>query len=204
MQYFPFYTDIEGKLCVIVGGGTVALRKAEKLLPFRPKIKVIAERVCAGLLDIPDIEIRLRKFLYSDINSAFMVIAATDDRQLNREIYKLCSQKNIFVNTVDDKENCGFIFPALVKGENFTVAVSTSGKSPLYARYLREKIEKTIEDDSDEIIELLSSCRELVKEKISGEEKRKAVFERILKQCIEDKSSIDIEKIIKEAEDGAL
>lgn len=204
MQYFPFYTDIEGKLCVIVGGGTVALRKAEKLLPFRPKIKVIAERVCAGLLDIPDIEIRLRKFLYSDINSAFMVIAATDDRVLNREIYKLCSQKNIFVNTVDDKENCGFIFPALVKGENFTVAVSTSGKSPLYARYLREKIEKIIEDDSDEIIDLLSSYRELVKEKISGEEKRKAVFERILKQCIEDKSSIDIEKIIKEAEDGVL
>ncbi|MBR2176444.1 MAG: bifunctional precorrin-2 dehydrogenase/sirohydrochlorin ferrochelatase [Clostridia bacterium] len=204
MQYFPFYTDIEGKLCVIVGGGTVALRKAEKLLPFRPKIKVIAERVCAGLLDIPDIEIRLRKFLYSDINSAFMVIAATDDRVLNGEIYRLCSEKNIFVNTVDDKENCGFIFPALVKGENFTVAVSTSGKSPLYARYLREKIEKTIEDDSDEIIDLLSSCRELVKEKISGEEKRKAVFERILKQYIEDKSSIDIEKIIKEAEDGAL
>lgn len=204
MQYFPFFTDIEGKQCVIVGGGTVAFRKAEKLLTFKPKIRVIAEKVCGELLEIPDIEITQKRFDYADIADAFMVIAATDDRELNGNIYRFCSKRNIFVNTVDDRENCGFIFPALVKGENFTVAVSTAGKSPLYARYLREKIENTLTDDSDEIIEILSSYRDIIKQRIGSEEKRKAAFQKILKQCIEDKNCIDIERIIRETEDGVL
>lgn len=200
MQFFPFFTDIEGKLCVIVGGGKVALRKAEKLLPFKPKIKVIAENIDEEFWRFSGIEFEQKRFRQEDINGALMVIAATDNTVLNREIYRLCSEKHIFINSVDDPENCSFIFPAVVKGENFTIAVSTAGKSPIYARYLKEKIESTLIDDSDEIIQILSSCRKLIKERVHNQEKRKVIFEKILKQCIEDKNHIDIEKIISETE----
>ena len=203
MQYFPFFIDIENHLCVIAGGGTVALRKVEKLLPFKPRIKVIAENICNELAVLTDISIEQRKFCLDDIDHAFMVIAATDDKNLNKAIHDICIERNIFVNSVDDIENCSFIFPALVKGENYTAAVSTSGKSPIYARYLRENIENTVDDDSDKIIEILHSCRSIIKQRIDSEEKRKTAFEYILKKCIENSNNIDIETITKEAEDHA-
>ena len=201
MQFFPFFIDIENQLCVIAGGGTVALRKVEKLLPFKPQIKIIAESICKELTELPGITIEQRKFCLDDIDNAFMVIAATDDKNLNKAIHDVCIEKKIFVNSVDDIENCSFIFPALVKGENYTAAVSTSGKSPIYARYLREKIESKIDDDSDRIIEILYSCRSIIKQRINSEEKRKSAFEYILKKCIADSNNIDIDMIIKEAED---
>lgn len=199
MQYFPFFTDIEEKRCLIVGGGKVALRKAQKLLPFRPRITVIAEDICGEFSKLSDIVVIKKSFQLQDIGDAFMVIAATDDLKLNHEIYEFCVKQHILINSVDDRVNCSFIFPAIIKRENFTVAVSTAGKSPLYARYLREKIENAAPDDSDEIIGILSSCRIIIKEKVRTEEKRKAVFEMLLRKCIQDKDNIDIDKIIEEA-----
>lgn len=197
MGYFPFYIDIENKKCVVVGGGTVALRKIEKLIMFKPKITVIAPRICSEILKLPDLSIIERSFIDDDINDAFVVISATDDNELNSRIFKLCSEKNIFVNTVDDKEKCGFIFPALVKKENITVGISTEGKSPIYARYMRENIEHSLDDRCDEIIDILSSVRAHIKKELDTEEKRKTAFENILKLCITDKENINDNKIFE-------
>ena len=197
MGYFPFYIDIENKKCVVVGGGTVALRKVEKLLPFNPDITVIAPKICDEILTLTEVKICQRKFEDSDIDNAFMVISATDDEKLNAYIFKLCNEKNILVNTVDDKQKCGFIFPALVKKKNITVGISTSGKSPLYARFIRENIESSVDDDCDEIVEILSRYRSLIKSKIHSEEKRKTAFKKILKICLNDVHNIDEGQILQ-------
>ena len=197
MGYFPFYINIGNKNCIIIGGGTVALRKLEKLREFKPIITVIAPDICDEINRFADIKIIEREFEDRDIDNAFMVISATDDKELNTHIFKLCSEKNILINTVDDKDKCGFIFPALVKRDNITVGISTSGKSPLYSRFLRERIEKLFDEDCDRTVEVLSKYRAEIKKRVSSEENRKKAFEMILELCIRGTENIDDELIFE-------
>lgn len=199
MGYFPFFVDVENKNCLVVGGGVVALRKIEKLLPFNPNITVVSPKVHKEILSIENINIIKRKFDFNDLKEKSFVITATDDKTLNKEIYNSCKENNIPVNTVDDKDNCSFIFPALAKNNSVTVAISTSGKSPLYAKYLRKKIENLIQD-SESIVDNLSKYREKIKNEISLEENRKIAFEKLLEYSLSNESITDdlVDKIIKD------
>lgn len=199
MGYFPFFVDVENQNCLVVGGGVVALRKIEKLLPFNPNITVVSPKVHKEILSIENIDIIKRKFDFNDLKEKSFVITATDDKVLNKEIYNSCEENNIPVNTVDDKDNCSFIFPALAKNKGATVAISTSGKSPLYAKYLRKKIESLIQD-SESIVDNLSKYREKIKNEISLEENRKVAFEKLLEHSLSNESITDdlVDKIIKD------
>lgn len=199
MGYFPFFVDVENQNCLVVGGGVVALRKIEKLLPFNPNITVVSPKVHKEILSIKNINIIKRKFDFNDLKEKSFVITATDDKTLNKEIYNFCKENNIPVNTVDDKDNCSFIFPALARNNGVTVAISTSGKSPLYAKYLRKKIENLIQD-SESIVDNLSKYRDKIKNEISLEENRKAAFEKLLEYSLSNESITDdlVDKIIKD------
>lgn len=199
MGYFPFFVDVENQNCLVVGGGVVALRKIEKLLPFNPNITVVSPKVHKEILSIKNINIIKRKFDFNDLKEKSFVITATDDKVLNKEIYNSCKENNIPVNTVDDKDNCSFIFPALARNNGVTVAISTSGKSPIYAKYLRKKIENLIQD-SESIVDNLSKYREKIKNEISLEENRKIAFEKLLEYSLSNESITDdlVDKIIKD------
>lgn len=199
MGYFPFFVDVENQNCLVVGGGVVALRKIEKLLPFNPNITVVSPKVHKEILSIENINIIKRKFDFNDLKEKSFVITATDDKTLNKEIYNSCEENNIPVNTVDDKDNCSFIFPALARNNGVTVAISTSGKSPLYAKYLRKKIENLIQD-SESIVDNLSKYREKIKNEISLEENRKVAFEKLLDYSLSNENITDdlVDKIIKD------
>ena len=199
MGYFPFFVDVENQNCLVVGGGVVALRRIEKLLPFNPNITVVSPKVHKEILSIENINIIKRKFDFNDLKEKSFVITATDDKVLNKEIYNSCEENNIPVNTVDDKDNCSFIFPALAMNNGVTVAISTSGKSPLYAKYLRKKIENLIQD-SESIVDNLSKYREKIKNEISLEENRKVAFEKLLEYSLSNESITDdlVDKIIKD------
>ena len=199
MGYFPFFVDVENQNCLVVGGGVVALRKIEKLLPFNPNITVVSPKVHKEILSIENINIIKRKFDFNDLKEKSFVITATDDKVLNKEIYNFCKENNIPVNTVDDKDNCSFIFTALARNNGVTVAISTSGKSPLYAKYLRKKIENLIQD-SESIVDNLSKYREKIKNEISLEENRKVAFEKLLEYSLSNESITDdlVDKIIKD------
>ena len=199
MGYFPFFVDVENQNCLVVGGGVVALRKIEKLLPFNPNITVVSPKVHKEILSIKNINIIKRKFDFNDLKEKSFVITATDDKVLNKEIYNSCKENNIPVNTVDDKDNCSFIFPALARNNGVTVAISTSGKSPIYAKYLRKKIENLIQD-SESIVDNLSKYREKIKNEISLEENRKVAFEKLLEYSLSNESITDdlVDKIIKD------
>ena len=185
LAYFPFFIDIENKKILIVGGGNVALRKAEKLVQFGADIVIVAPEICAELEQLDGVKLMRRRFEDNDICTAFAVIAATDDRQLNARIYALCNDLGILVNTVDDPENCGFYFPALVRRNNVTVGISTGGTSPIFARYLREKTEEMINEKTLAAGDILAGCRPLIKQRFPTEEQRKNAAEAVLERCTE-------------------
>lgn len=199
MAYFPFYIDIENKNILVVGGGTVALRKIEKLLPFKPSITVVSPKISIEILRL-NVNTINREFADGDLENVFCVISATDNEQVNSHIFELCKEKNILVNTVDDKEKCGFIFPALVQKNFVTVGITTSGKSPIYAKYLKEQFLNMLENTNSDTAETLWQYREYIKENTVDEELRKKVFLALMSMCLCGES-IDtdvVNKIIKE------
>ncbi|MGN0631680.1 MAG: bifunctional precorrin-2 dehydrogenase/sirohydrochlorin ferrochelatase [Ruminococcus sp.] len=200
MGFFPFYTDIENKKCLVVGGGKVALRKVQKLLPFSPEITVIAPLICEELLLMENIKIIKRKFMESDIDSAFMVIGAADDSRVNGLISELCMKRNIPVNIVDEPRLCSFYFPSIVRKNNITVGISTEGKSPVLARFLREKIEMEIDGDILRTAELLSFARTEIRKIYDTETMRKNAVEDIFKMCLDGRITNinEIEKYIRD------
>lgn len=199
MAYFPFYIDIEKKDILVVGGGAVALRKVEKLLPFNPVITVVSPEICNEIVKL-GVKTVKRVFADSDLDGMFCVISATNNSQVNEHIYRLCSEKNIPVNTVDDKEKCTFIFPALVKENGITAGITTSGKSPVYAKYVKEQLIQLLENINADTVEILWKYRAAIKASINNEEERKEIFTRLLNMCVEGALVDDkaVEEIIKE------
>ena len=199
MAYFPFYIDIEKKDILVVGGGAVALRKVEKLLPFNPVITVVSPEICNEIVKL-GVKTVKRVFADSDLDGMFCVISATNNSQVNEHIYRLCSEKNIPVNTVDDKERCTFIFPALVKENGITAGITTSGKSPVYAKYVKEQLIHLLENINADTVDVLWKYRATIKASINNEEERKEIFTRLLNMCVEGALVDDkaVEEIIKE------
>lgn len=185
MPYFPFFTDIENIPCLIVGGGTVALRKIQKLSPFKPKITVVAPFICEDIAELPDIALCRRAFAADDLDGTAFVITAADDAQLNEEISRLCKQRRIPCNAVDNPDNCTFFFPALVTAGDVAVGISTAGKSPTLAAHIRELIEEQT-GDAAELCGLLGMIRPLVKELFPTEGQRREAMKKALDFCLEN------------------
>ncbi|MBQ7103693.1 MAG: bifunctional precorrin-2 dehydrogenase/sirohydrochlorin ferrochelatase [Anaerotignum sp.] len=190
MSYFPFFMEIKDKECLVVGGGMVALRKIEKLLPFGVKITVVSPAFCSEIEGMESILRVQRKFHPADIEGKLFVIGATDDETVNAEISALCQQKNIPVNIVDDPKKCTFFFPALVKQGEFVAGFSTGGGSPLAAQYIRQKVEDAVPVGFDKVVEVLSSVRKQVKAEITDIRKREKVFKEIFALALEKEGNI--------------
>lgn len=200
MSYFPFFIDIQDKNCIIAGGGIVSLRKVELLLKFGCKITVVSPEFCPEFDNFKNITKIQRKIQPSDIDTAFFVVAATNDTSVNTEISKLCHEKNIPVNVVDVKEECSFIFPSVYKNHEIVAGISTGGQSPFLAAKIRKNLENSIPEYYGSMAERLGSVRSFVKQNIPSEEKRKYAFKVILDRLVETENSItdnEIENIIR-------
>ena len=136
MSYFPFFMDLEGREGLVIGGGSVALRKVEKLRPYGAKLTVIAPKILPELKKTEEISCMEIPFTPTALEGKMFVIAASDDPEVNHEAALLCRERGILVNVVDDKEECSFLFPALVKRGELSVGISTGGASPSAAVYV--------------------------------------------------------------------
>lgn len=183
MAYFPLYVDIENKKCVVVGGGRIAAGKIRQLASFGADITVVAPAVCGevrALAKEPGILLRQQHFAAEDIADAALVVAATDDGEVNRLVSALCREAKIPVNVVDEKELCSFYFPAIVHRGDVVVAVSTGGDSPALAARLRRELETCVPERYGMAAETLGAFRETVKAQVPQAAARKRVFERLL------------------------
>ena len=182
MSYFPFFMDLEGQEGLVIGGGSVALRKVEKLRPYGAKLTVIAPKILPKLKETEEISCMEISFTPTALEGKMFVIAASDDPEVNREAALLCRERGILVNVVDDKEECSFLFPALVKRGELSVGISTGGASPSAAVYVKERINELLPENFGEIVEELAELRPLVLERPAGERGSifKALFARRL------------------------
>lgn len=188
MAYFPFFVDIGGQKGLIVGGGKIALHKIQKLLPYGPILTVVAPEISVAMEQITlenDICVIKRPFEKSDLTGIYFVIAASDQANVNAEIGRLCKQRGIFVNVVDNKKECSFLFPSLVKAGNLSIGISTEGTSPDVAAELRSRIASMIPADIDAILTYLGNLRPLAKTYIKDDSKRAFFLKDMAKVCMD-------------------
>ena len=196
MAYFPFFVDIEGQDCLIVGGGTVAYRKVQALKDYGPCIRVVAPEISEKIQSLADgrLTLQFREFREEDLDSADFVVAATEDSQLNRRISLLCREKKIPVNVVDVREECSFIFPALVRDGDITVGISTGGSSPTIAQYLKSGLRTIIPEGFGDLAVQLGGYREMVKEQVPELAVRTEIFREMVSAGMEDGCSLSRER----------
>lgn len=185
MAYFPFFMELSGTPGLIAGGGTVALRKIEKLLPYGPRLTVCAPEILPEIRQIPGLELLEQPFSEDLLESAAFAIAATGDRTLNHRISELCRTLRIPVNVVDDREACSFVFPALVKRGDLSIGISTGGTSPSAAIYVKKLISGLIPEQMDGLLAYLDGLRPLVKAAVPEESRRSSIFTRLFQLCLE-------------------
>lgn len=179
MAYFPFFRDLTGLPGLIVGGGQVALRKAEKLLSYGPKLTAAAPCICPEFRALPGVTLLEQPFSPELLEGMAFVIAATDDRALNHEISLCCRDRSIPVNVADCREDCTFLFPSLVKKGSLSIGISTGGASPSAAAELRRKLEDLLPDNTDALLEDLEAKRPLVQETVADPSRRARVFKEL-------------------------
>lgn len=186
MPHFPLFVNLRGQRALVVGGGKVALRKVQKLRPYGPAICLVAPQICDELMKMDGLNLRPRAFQVSDLRPRpALVIAATDDFEVNREIAALCKKRHIPVNVVDDPENCSFQFPALVHRGELSAGISTGGASPAAAVYFKERFQALLPEGIEQMLDWLEEQRPILKREIPEQSRRAAAFRRLFSACLE-------------------
>lgn len=183
MRYYPVCLDLEGKNCLVVGGGKVAWRKIKRLLDCGAKIKLVAKEIIPELKSIiSDKKITYLGAEYKTdyLKDVFLVIGATNDEILNARLSKEANAANILCNIVDQPEKCNFIVPSVVSRGDLTIAISTAGKSPAMAKKLREELEKQFGEDYAVFLELLGQLRSYLKKVVPHQKEREVIFDKLI------------------------
>ena len=182
------FIEIENKNCLVVGGGTVALRKVQVLLDFGAKVHVVAPKILPEIcaMEVQGVSLYPRAFCEEDLNGCVLAVAATDDAALNHQVAECAKNRPIPVNAVDQKEDCSFIFPSYVRQQNVVGAFSSGGNSPVLTQYLKNEMRKVLTPELGNANEYLGSIREQVKAAVDTEASRKMVYRKVLARLLSD------------------
>lgn len=182
----PYYTlclNIANKPALVAGGGEVARRKTASLCDCGAKVTVVSptlDPILEYMVHQQEVSWKPRNFEPSDINGACIVIAATNQREVNRQIAQMAKEKNILCNVVDQPEEGNFIVPSTVERGPLTIAISTSGISPTLAASIRQELEMAYGDEYGLFLEIMSSLRHVVMNEFKSQAARQIVFDRMV------------------------
>ena len=168
MALYPINLDVGGKRCLVVGGGKVALGKVQELLRCGAEVEVVAPLICDELVVLAEgsaaaLRISLRAYETGDLDGCLIAIAATGDSEVNRQVFLDGHQQGVLVNSADDPENCHFTLPARVRKGDLLVTISTAGRSPAMASWLRRQIEAYLDEDILRMLEVVAEVRDEIK-----------------------------------------
>jgi uroporphyrin-III C-methyltransferase/precorrin-2 dehydrogenase/sirohydrochlorin ferrochelatase len=181
VDYLPIFADLKAKPVLVVGGGDVAARKIELLRRAGAQVQITARTLCAELQSLADsqqVEWLATRFEAQQLDSVWLVIAATDNSELNAQVFAAAHQRRLLANVVDDQPKCSFIFPSIVDRSPLVVAISSSGTAPVLARMLREKLEALLPANLGQMAQVAGEWREKVKQRFSKMSDRRRFWER--------------------------
>jgi siroheme synthase-like protein len=165
--YYPILLNIQGRKCLVVGGGPVALRKVKALLEHGADVEVVSPTFCPELNQLAtDGVIRAiqRDYKSEDLQHTFIAIAATDDAKTNERVAAEAKRRGVLVNVVDDPKNSDFIVPSYLKRGDVIIAVSTSGRSPALARKIRSELENDFKAEYEQLAVVADEVRSELKQ----------------------------------------
>jgi precorrin-2 dehydrogenase/sirohydrochlorin ferrochelatase len=201
LKYYPVFLDIQNKKCVVVGGGEVAARKAERLIDCGAKVLVISPKLSpdlAGLKEKNVISHIAAEYQGDLIDGAALIIGATDDEKTNARISLDAGSKGIPVNIVDDPQKCDFILPALVQSGDLAIAIGTGGKSPALARHLREELEAGYGSEYEILLNILGNLRgKMAKNAGVGKDWFDSLMAAGILDSIKDRDMKQVKEIVK-------
>lgn len=189
MHTYPVFLDLEGKTCLVVGAGQVGRRKIHRLLESRPGRLIVLDpgitpELAADLQQTGNVTILRRDFRPQDLDNVFLVFASSSDQELNARISRLCAQRNILCNIVDQPGYCSFIVPSMHTRGELTIAVSTGGASPALAKKIRQDLAERFGPEYALWLKLLRRLRSRILEQGRSSEKNKPLFQDLTDEAI--------------------
>ncbi|WP_330111125.1 siroheme synthase CysG [Methylophaga thalassica] len=189
MDYLPIFLDLKQQDCLVVGGGSVATRKVKLLLKAQAKVSVVSPEISDALGTLVK-QGQLRwvqsTFKAEHITDQRLIIAATDNEQVNHLVHDIAKQKHILTNLTDNPDDSDFIFASVLDRSPIIVAVSSGGESPVLARNLRARLETLIPPAYSKLGELMGKYRETVKQKFGELRQRRQFWDSVLSGPIAD------------------
>jgi precorrin-2 dehydrogenase/sirohydrochlorin ferrochelatase len=185
MRYYPVYLDIKNRNCLVVGGGSVGTRKVLTLLACGANVTVVSTAVTEKLKELSNkglIRLKERSFQSADLDDRFLVIGATDSQELNFNIHAEAERRGLLCNIADRPEVCNFILPSIVNRGDLIIAISTSGKSPAFAKRLRKHLEKEFGNEYAEFLNLMGAIRKKLLSQDHEPEAHKHLFEQLIER----------------------
>jgi uroporphyrin-III C-methyltransferase/precorrin-2 dehydrogenase/sirohydrochlorin ferrochelatase len=188
VDWFPIFMRLRGDRCLVVGGGTVAMRKARQLLEAGAIVTVVAPEPAAGFDDptLSGIEIIRARFDPAMVCGCRLVIAATDDPEVNREVAAAAESCGILANVVDAPELCGYIAPAIVARDGIAVAIATDGTAPILAREIRARIDAALPRGIGRLAALIGQWRATVRLCLPAAAHRRRFWDAVLRGPVAD------------------
>ncbi len=183
MAKYPIFLELSGRRVVLIGGGAVALRKAQPLLAAGARLVVVAERIDDMLTELcrgTDAELIKSRYFKNHLAGALLAVAATNNPELNKQIYKDCQELEVLCNVVDVPELCDFFVPAVVKRGGLQIAVGTEGQCPAYAGHVRRKLEEIFTEEHGQFLAELEIMRKKIIEDVPSEADRKTALGRLV------------------------
>ena len=193
-KYMPIGISLKDRRTLVVGGGKVALRKVNNLLDYDCQITIVAPEPVEKLeyyAERKRLDIEKRGYESGEAANFHLVIAASDDEQLNRSVYDDAHQAGVLVNAVDDPEFCDFIFPAVTKRGSLTISVSTDGEAPYLSAYLRSVLDNIFPERWLKIASWASKFRIMVRQDGPADSEGRL-------KCFHNFISADWKKLLKE------
>jgi len=190
MDYLPLFFDLKKQPCLIVGGGTIATRKARLLKKAGACIHVVAPEISdelQAMVTASGGSLTLRKYTMSDIDDKRLVISATDIISVNEEVAADCTSRNLPVNVVDTPHLCTVIMPAIVDRSPLIIGITSGGEAPVLARKIRTQLESSVPAAFGQLGKLASKFRQKVKDTFPDTEIRRRFWESTLEGSIADK-----------------
>ena len=199
MNRFPLCINLEDKRFLIVGYGRIAKRKLKAISEFTSNITVISKEGAEGLAR-EGFKVVNKCFDEKDLEGFDFVITATGSREQDEGIVTACKSRGIPVNAADDREECDFFLPGIIKRGDLVVSVSTSGKSPAYSRHLREQIEDIIPDNIEKVLDIMGELRKSLPSKVESQKERSLVYNYVMHALLRlgNFDEIDVDKMVEE------